>query len=116
MNGQYEQKPSITEEYEQKALAAWRSWYQRAHPTLSEASGQAAHVARETVGSLTTAQVLHLLQEHPGWIHLKPRERYDSDKLGFATIGEITRRHVVKYLEQVIQNKGFQAIHQEEAQ
>ena len=102
------EQPSLTEEYEQKALAAWKRWYHRAQPTIEDASAQAYVIARDTVGSLTTTQVTLLLQEHSDWTHRPAQETFDSDKNG-VSIGEIARRHFVQYLERTIQSKGLQA-------
>jgi hypothetical protein len=99
-----------TQEYEQKALATFKAWYQKSRPTIKEASQQAYVIARETVGGLTTTQVIHLLEEHSEWTHQHPQESFDSDKAGLS-IGEIARRHLVKHLEHVIQRRGFQVVH-----
>ena len=105
-----DKRPSITEEYEQRALTAWCSWYCLTQPTIGEASGQVHPIARETVGILVATQVLLLLEEHADWIDEQPRQRFDSDKMGFLTIGELARRHLVRHLEQVIQKRGLQAL------
>lgn len=110
MNEQGNGAPSITEEYERKALAAFKAWYQRTLPTMWEAADEADPIARETAKGLTTTHVILLLQEQGDyWIQQKPQETYDSDKTG-VTIGEIARRHLVRHLERVIQQKGFQVV------
>jgi hypothetical protein len=109
VNEQHQQSPSITEEYEQKALAAFRTWYQQAYPTISQASAHAYLIARDAVGGLTTTQVVLLLQEHSEWTHQHPRETFESDRRGIS-IGEIARRHFVVHLERAIQKKGWHLV------
>ena len=105
MTEQSDTRTSITEEYEQKVLAAFKAWYQREQPTIQNASFHAEVIARDTVGGLTTTQVILLLQEHKGWIYEKARDRGC-----ILTVGELARQHLVAHLEQVIQRKGFQTV------
>ena len=100
--------PSITKDYEQRVLHTFAGWYQKENPSLDAAASEAYSIARDTVKGLTATQVVTLLQERPEWTRQKPEQRYDSDTKGI-TIGEIARRHFVKYLEHVIQHKRLQA-------
>lgn len=110
-----EVRSSITEHYEQEVLNAFRTWYQRTQPTIKEASDQAYLIARDTVKGLSATKVQVLLQEHPGWIYQQPPEWHASDQMGIE-IGELTRRHIVKFLEHKVQQYGFQVVQQQQVQ
>ncbi len=105
-NQHISQITSLTEDYEQRALDAFRQWYRQTRPTIRDAASHAYLIARETVSSLTPTQVILLLQEHPDWTHQKPPAIL-SNEVCF-TAGEAVRRHLVPHLEEVIQHRGLQ--------
>lgn len=100
------QHTSLTQEYEQRTLDAFRQWYRQTRPIIRDADLHASVLVCKTVGSLTPTQVILLLQEHPDWTHrLPPEIAYNQTCL---TIGEAARLHLVQHLEQVIQRRGLE--------
>jgi hypothetical protein len=101
---------SVTARYEQEILRRFRTWYRTTvpRPTISEADAQAYVFTHSGRKGLEVDEVVQLLREHPEWIHTWA-PKCESDGTG-VSIGELTRRHLSRWLEQCIQRRGLESM------
>ena len=96
---------NLTQEYEEKALKAFRLCYQQKCPTLDETSTQVAIIVRDVVKELTLFRVVRLLAEHPDWCRASVALESNEERI---SISKVARRLLVSHLTHVIENEGLQ--------